>query len=425
MASFRMRIIPAVIGQHAEEAAILWLLRTTAVRAPHYDLKDIAKLDGRVNAHLDGLRIAGQAGWEVCQKELSFEEEGEMFVAVCLAVDSGGERCLSAVLEKLEQIPHLVDAFVAALTWGDTAPAARFVSAFANSTNPLQRQIGIAASAILRGNPGPALLDATRDQNACSRARAVKALGELGTVDRTPIALAACNSENPEVRFAAAWSAALLANSANALSILQVVATGRGRAADEAAMLVARRLAHAHANAWHRRLAEQPQHRRLAIFVAGQVGDPESMSWLIEQMIVPELARVAGEAFTSITGVGIDYRDLDGPKPEGFESGPTDDPKDENVEMDPDENLPWPDPVKVAAWWDQHRGEFQNGTRYLCGKPISIEWCKTVLRDGFQRQRAAAALELAILQPGTPLFNVKAPGFRQIELLGKPQGPIR
>ena len=57
--------------------------------------------------------------------------------------------------------------------------------------------------------------------------------------------------------------------------------------------------------------------------------------------------------------------------------------------------------------------------------PITLEWLRRVLRDGRQRQRAAATLELAIRQPGTPLFNVKAPGFRQIELLGKPKPPIR
>ena len=36
-----------------------------------------------------------------------------------------------------------------------------------------------------------------------------------------------------------------------------------------------------------------------------------------------------------------------------------------------------------------------------------------VLRNGRQRQRAAAALELALQQPGQPLFEVRAPGFRQ------------
>jgi len=56
---------------------------------------------------------------------------------------------------------------------------------------------------------------------------------------------------------------------------------------------------------------------------------------------------------------------------------------------------------------------------------MTIDWLKIVLRDGRQRQRAAAALELAIRQPGQPLFNVKAPGFRQIEILGKPGPSIR
>ena len=69
--------------------------------------------------------------------------------------------------------------------------------------------------------------------------------------------------------------------------------------------------------------------------------------------------------------------------------------------------------------WDKNRGLFQNGTRYLLGKPITIEWLKSVLRDGRQRQRAAAALELAIRNPGQPLFNVAAPGFRQQQILGK------
>ena len=105
--------------------------------------------------------------------------------------------------------------------------------------------------------------------------------------------------------------------------------------------------------------------------------------------------------------------------PEDFQAGPTEDPNDENVEMDPDDNLPWPEPTLVQKWWDKNRGQFKNGTRYLLGKPMTVEWLKTVLRDGRQRQRAAAALELAIRQPGQPLFNVATPGYRQQQILGK------
>jgi hypothetical protein len=54
-----MTILAGIVSQHAEEAAFLWLLRSNAVRAPHYSLKDLAKLDGRVEGHLDGLNIGG------------------------------------------------------------------------------------------------------------------------------------------------------------------------------------------------------------------------------------------------------------------------------------------------------------------------------------------------------------------------------
>ena len=73
---------------------------------------------------------------------------------------------------------------------------------------------------------------------------------------------------------------------------------------------------------------------------AGAIGDPAFIPWVIEQMTTPALARVAGESFTMITGVDIAYEDLEGERPDGFESGPTEDPEDENVEMDPDENFP-------------------------------------------------------------------------------------
>ena len=137
-------------------------------------------------------------------------------------------------------------------------------------------------------------------------------------------------------------------------------------------------------------------------------------------MAIPELARIAGEAFTMIIGVDIAYEDLEGEWPEGFEAGPTEDPADENVDMDPDEDLPWPNPELINKWWHARRSEFQPGTRYLLGKPMSRDCLQDVLRNGRQRQRAAAALELVIQQPGQPLLEVRAPGFRQQQLLSRP-----
>ncbi|MET0981012.1 MAG: hypothetical protein ABWY02_02860, partial [Telluria sp.] len=58
-------------------------------------------------------------------------------------------------------------------------------------------------------------------------------------------------------------------------------------------------------------------------------------------------------------------------------------------------------------------GRFQPGVRYFLGAPPSVAHCRQVLREGYQRQRIAAAEYLCLLAPGTPLFPTSAPTWRQ------------
>jgi hypothetical protein len=55
--------------------------------------------------------------------------------------------------------------------------------------------------------------------------------------------------------------------------------------------------------------------------------------------------------------------------PEGFAAGPTEDPEDENIDMAPAANLPWPKSEAIHTWRKRHQGQFRPGTRYLLGKP--------------------------------------------------------
>ncbi|MGZ8952659.1 MAG: hypothetical protein ACXW01_13555, partial [Methylobacter sp.] len=98
-------VIPHIIDQHAEEAAFLWLLRHNAVYAPHYNLKDLAKLDGRVEAHIDGLRIAGDYGWEACCNNLESKESGEVFATACLALEGNNIDRINKVYQVAEETP--------------------------------------------------------------------------------------------------------------------------------------------------------------------------------------------------------------------------------------------------------------------------------------------------------------------------------
>ena len=410
-------IIAEIVSQHAEEAAFLWLLRSNAVSAPHYSLKDLAKLDGRVEAHLDGLRVAGEPGWELCKAGLGNEENGEVFAASVMAFESGIESRIQAVLDVVQKKPELSTGLISALGWIAYEQVSPHIDQLLRSASPIIQRVGLAAKAVHRKDPGAALQAMVASSDTLLLARALKAVGELGRRNLASVVSSSLNADDPTLRWWAAWSGALLGDGV-AIPVLQKIATQKGPYALMAATMAVRRMSVEAAHRWMRTLAENPETIRGALCAAGALGDPTSIPWVIEQMTAPTLARVAGESFTMITGVDLAYDDLDADKPEGFEAGPTEDPDDENVDMDQDEDLPWPNPELIKKWWFTHRIEFTNGTRYLLGKPMKIDSLNDVLRIGKQRQRTAAAIELAMRQPGTALFNTRAPGFRQQALLG-------
>ena len=406
-----MAIIPLVVEQHAEEAAFLWLIRDDAVRAPHYLLWELAKLDDRVEAHLDGLRVAAGPGWEIAKQQLvEVGEPGEVFAAGVLALESGVPERVQQVTEVGTATPEAARGLISALGWLPYEQASNHIQALLTGESLIAKRVGLAAAAIHRRNPGPALPLAYRSDDPLLKARAFRAAGELGLVSTQAVLNANIKAKDPAVRFWAAWSSTLLTGHKDAVAFLQSVAEAGGPFAERAARMAIRRLPSRDTKLWLKRLVKDLRQTRLATIAAGALADPEVISLLIDHMKIPKLARVAGESFSLITGANIGFEDLDGEKPEGFEAGPTENPEDENVAMDSDLNLPWPDPALILKWWSARQGSFSKGTRYLLGQPITADSLRLALRNGFQRQRAAAAVELAILKPGNPLFEVRARG---------------
>jgi len=128
-------------------------------------------------------------------------------------------------------------------------------------------------------------------------------------------------------------------------------------------------------------------------------------------MALPAVSRLAGEAFSMITGVDLADQRLDQPGPRGDDNL---DPASAEGPLDAqDGDLPWPNAHLVDDWWGTHRGEFHTGVRYLAGRPVSARAAREVLANGNQRQRSAAALELTLREPETGLFEVRARGGDQ------------
>lgn len=411
-------VIPEIIDQHAEESAFLWLLRRAAVGAPHYNLSDLRNLDQRVEAHIDGLRIAGDMGWKVCKQNLDLQESGEIFTAAVLAYESNDIDRLQAVHSIVEATPDTVSALVSAIGWVGADRLKGKVVGLLASKKAFWRQVGITACAIHRIDPGRYLDEAidTMDLACCSRA--LRAVGELGRVTSTAAVLKYLKHDDERCRFWASWSAVLTGNRGIALDCLQSITMSNSIFQQRSLQLLLRVLNAGAAQNLLRKLKQHPEWSRQVVIAAGVCGDPVYVPWLIEQMKEPALARVSGEACSFITGVDIAYEDLDRERPDRFKVGPTENPEDENVDMDADEDLPFPDALLIREWWDKNQSKYNSGTRYLMGQPVTGENCQRVLREGYQRQRSAAAMELALMKSDAVLFETRAPGIKQQFMLG-------
>lgn len=407
-----------VVEQHAEEASFQWILRDAAVSAPHYTLQNLADLDERVEANLDGLRISGEAGWQICEAALARNDPGEVFAAAVLAFGDEKVEPIKRTVAVGCSATELQRALISALGWLDFDRVKGIIKGLFLSRDPQVCRVGIAAAAAHRKDPGSVLVDAVGSDDVSLRARAMKAAGELGRIDLLRHLLAALDDHDARCRFHAAWSAARLGE--RGMPVLRVLhdhIEHPRRYAERAVDIVVRCLDLERAKAWFRRLLSEEKKQRLAARVAGDLGDPELVPELIAMMAEPALARVAGEALSTITGVDLALEDLEGEEPEGFVAGPTDAAGDEDTVPDPDLDLPWPDSELVTGWWTRNSARFPLGHRYLTGRAISRAALGEVLRQGWQRQRLAAALELAMLDRDAPMFEARAPGWRQQRLL--------
>lgn len=402
-------MIKQILEQHAAEAAVLWIPRDVAARAPNYTLADLEEVDERLEAHLDGLRLGGDDAWAIAKKALASPLPGRVFVAGVLAAEQVSAERLAVVLDAATE-PPLARALASALGWVPIDRCGPLLTALLAPDRPAaHRRVGIAAHAAHRVDPGAALGNALFDDDEPRiKARALRAAGELGRADLLPQITAALGSTDAEWRFHAAWSAALLGVDA-AAPVLWAFAEAGGSHAEVACAAALRRMDPKAALRSLKSLALSPDHERAAIAGAAALGDSWAIPFLIERMGKAETARFAGEAFTAITGARIE-RSLAGGPPEGHV---IDAARDLDPKVNPDASLPWPDPRAVSEWWTREAARFPTGARHLCGAQINDEHLARVLAEGDQRRRAVAAIEIASRAPGKPLFEVRAPAARQ------------
>jgi uncharacterized protein (TIGR02270 family) len=411
---------PVVLQQHAEEAAVLRHVRSVLLRAPHVQLHRLRRLDDRIAAHLDGLLESGHEGMALLRAELASPTPGAVFALGVMALQQKDAATLSQLVSLAAALPEAERGWLSALGWVSAEDLQGTVRALLGSKVPRHRAWGLVACAMHQVDPGVMLGQAVQDADDQVRACAWRVAGQLGRRDLVDAARSALTP-------ASAWALTLWGQGHHE-AVRACLLTGQGEAALPqqdlhrlALLAMPLDAAREQVRALAPRAETDPVVRRRMMRMTAWVGDPQVVPWLIHFMADDRWARLAGECLSLISGVDLALqgleRDAQAPVPE---TGPGDDPEQDDVALDEDDSLPWPDQARVQAWWQAQSARFVTGQRYFMGEPIGPAQdahLLQVLRQGAQRQRRIAAELRCLLAPGRVLFPLAAPAWRQARWL--------
>ena len=410
-ATHRTHAYADMYEQYVVDAAFLWILRANRVNQPDYTREDMATLEQRIENQLDGLIASMEPGWMACEAALELQEPGEVFVATVTAMRSHDLLKIQKAVQAGLASERTVHGLVSALGWLSSEIARPWIERLLNGKGLQHKYLGVAACSVRREDPGEILTNILHREDCRAHtalyARALRLIGELRRQDLMPVLIAAQSSDNATLRFWAGWSVILLGNTV-AVKPLQPYVFKPGPHQHQAIQLAFRVLPIDQAREWISTLSQGKNATRAVITATGVLGDPHAVNWLMTKMADPLLARLAGEAFTHITGIDLAQPPLQRTSPPEQPLNPNDDPEDADVSMDADDNLPWPDAEKITALWRHHGSNFIAGQRYFLGQPLTQEGLQHTLTTGYQRQRHAAALELALMDPHSRLINTHA-----------------
>lgn len=400
----------------ADDASFLWVLRSIVVNQPDYNSADLIALDTRIDATFNALMTAPEESWDICASAMSIQQSGELFAAANIAFRSLDVRKIQQVVEAGMQSKEAFIGLAGALAWLPGRLCHSWIKKFLTSKDLDHKHLAVTVCSLRREDPREYLTAIIQREDCMAHqplyARSIRLIGELKRMDLAPAVRLALQSKDPMTLFWATWSSILLGDK-SVIENLKPFVLSENPYQSRAIDLAFRLLPTEAAREWINLLAKNPQQIRQVIRASVTFGDPHAINWLITQMRVPALMRLAGEAFSTITGIALEEHRLALEELPQLEdqlpsAAANDDLTDGDVDLSDDDRLPFPSADKIAAVWQKYQQRFIPGRRYFMGQQLSSEHLLSVYTSGNQRQRRAAALELALLQSDHFLLNYAA-----------------
>ena len=289
------------VRQHAELAAFLWAQRDSWSAEDPPDVKVIAEIDQRLEANLDGLRIAGVSTWPFLKAQHEdFPEKGELFAFAWMALElADGEKVAQAV-EFGRLTADDAKGLIGALTWHKPAVIGPFVRQWIGDQDVFSRFLAISSCIAHNVDPGTTLARLVKDDDPRARAAALRLAGQLQRFDLGRDIQSALDHRDERVRLWASWALVEMGSGDLARQELRKIASAGGPDATVAMRVLVKAGPAKEVRAWMGGLMKTPQTAPLAVRGIGMLGDHSALPWLIGQMREPHVAVAARAAFLEL-----------------------------------------------------------------------------------------------------------------------------
>jgi uncharacterized protein (TIGR02270 family) len=420
-----------IVEEHLDEAAFLYGMRKARLVAPHYNLEEVrVGPEARLLAHIDALVVGGTAVRDrlLVPTIQDDEAEPERVTAAGLAMLKSEPPQLASellVAALLRATGERVDALGAALSLAEVPDVPTLV------VKELRKEHAPAATAAMlrvlaahRSDPGELIFRLLQSDDPAIVQAALAVAGAVPRGDCLALCEYLIDSDVAATRDAAI-DAALVMGSSLAWSVCVHRAT-RPTKDDAHCLLLSGLLGSAHE---HRTLAEHLQagtEPAAVLWAIGFAGRAEPMPTVVALLEQPDerVAKLAGEAFTAVTGYTPAKQGAAQAKAKDRAAEPTEEPvpfdeEDLDADLAPSDVdlLPLLDAADARVWWNEHRGQFGGALRYCEGQSMSLGTMHRTLSQGPARRREAWYLGVSIASGGRYVISAASFCERQLTQL--------
>jgi uncharacterized protein (TIGR02270 family) len=400
-------ILIDILEEHLEEADFLFQQRENALSDRVYDLDGLAELEERLLAHLDGLLLGEKEAWKLLEPKLAGGELGACFAAAFVALESGDATRIALVQKTFFEAEETVLEGIRHALRHTSVDVEKMIRPLFNSGQGAVRAAAIEVAGFRRMPLETKLLHAgLTGKEPLVIAASLTAVGRLRIFDLKNEVETLLESDAPPIRLAALRAGRLL-NSEKALIRCRKSVLEQSEEAGEALFLLGL-AGRAEDGSLLVNAVNGGGLARNAVTSLGLLGRVAAVDILIQCLADSKLARLAGQAICTLTGVDLEKEKLVAPKAEAQTEADEDD-----FEVDPDEGLLIPDPAKMESWWRKNASRLDKKIRYRKGLPYSPPLLIDLLRAGTLPERHHAAMELVLSDPARSFLETHAFAGRQ------------